>query len=59
MSKPFDGKVTAARRACLGTSVVLVDLPGLALQTCADTVQATGAAVLAAASPSTARLAAG
>ena len=53
MSKTFDGKVaivtgaangigkvTAARLASLGASLVLVDLPGSALQTCADTLKA-------------------
>ena len=59
MSKAFDGKVavitgaangigkvTATRLASLGASVVLVDLPGPALQACADALKASGAAAL-------------
>lgn len=49
------GKVTAARLASLGASVVLVDLPGPALQACADTLEASGAKVLAVAADVTDR----
>ena len=68
MSKMFDGKVTvvtgaangigkvtAARLASLGASVVLVDLPGPALQACADALKASGAAVLSVAADVTDR----
>ena len=68
MSKAFDGKVavvtgaangigkvTAARLASLGASVVLVDLPGSALQACADALKASGAAVLSVAADVTDR----
>ena len=68
MSKMFDGKVavvtgaangigkvTAARRASMGASVVLVDLPGPALQACAAALKASGAAVLSVAADVTDR----
>lgn len=68
MSKAFDGKVvvvtgaangigkvTAARLASHGARLVLVDLPGPALQACADALKASGAAVLAVAADVTDR----